>query len=148
KEVTVQYASSAGTATPGGVDYFDVEDTLTFAPGETAQTFSVPVVNDLLDEPDETVQLALSDPWHAHLGDPDTATLTIVDDDFTPKVKLAPTYFAVQEAETTVTVTAALSGRADLPVTVDWAAEDGTAVSPGDFEADSGTLTFEPGQTR
>jgi hypothetical protein len=34
----------------------------------TSQTFTVNIVNDTLDEPDETVVLALSNPVNAQLG--------------------------------------------------------------------------------
>ena len=43
--VTVDYATSAGTATAGD-DYTQTSGTLTFAPGSTSQTFTVPVVDD------------------------------------------------------------------------------------------------------
>ena len=60
KPVTVDYAVAAGTAT-AGADYTAVADgTLTFAPGTTAQTVSVPVLDDELHEPDETLTLTLS----------------------------------------------------------------------------------------
>src|SRR5262249_28052775 len=40
-----------------------------------------------------------------------------------------------------------LSSASTSTVTVHWAAADGTAVAPGDYQAGSGTLTFNPGQT-
>ena len=42
------------------LDYTAASGTLTFAPGETAKTFAVPIKEDTLDEPDETVILRLS----------------------------------------------------------------------------------------
>ncbi|GLW93881.1 Calx-beta domain-containing protein [Actinokineospora globicatena] len=57
--VTVNYATSAGTAT-SGVDFTPVSGTLTFAPGETSKTITVPVLGDLLDEVAETFRVTLS----------------------------------------------------------------------------------------
>src|SRR6185503_11373725 len=59
--VSVDYATSNGTATAGS-DYTAASGTLNFANGETSKTFSVPVTDDVLDEPDETVNLTLSNP--------------------------------------------------------------------------------------
>ena len=51
-EVTVNYATMDDTAIAGD-DYGPVEGTLTFAPGETARTIRVAVVDDAVDEADE-----------------------------------------------------------------------------------------------
>src|SRR5213079_922758 len=56
KTVTLSYAVSGGTATGGGVDYTLASGTLIFAPGVTSQNISFTVVNDTLDEDDETIQ--------------------------------------------------------------------------------------------
>lgn len=80
-EVTVDYATSNGTATSVS-DYTASRDTLTFADGQTTKTFAVPITDDQADEPDETVNLILSNPQGgATLGTPTDATLTIQDDD-------------------------------------------------------------------
>jgi hypothetical protein len=78
--VTVLYSTSAGTATPGS-DYTTTSGTLSFSPGQTSKTFSVPILEDTSDEANETVNLALTSPSHATLGTPSTAVLTIVDND-------------------------------------------------------------------
>ena len=59
--VTVDYRTWDGTAT-AGADYTSTSGTLSFAPGETAKTVSVPVLDDAHDEGSETMTLALSDP--------------------------------------------------------------------------------------
>jgi hypothetical protein len=77
----VTYATSAGTAT-AAADYTEKTGTLSFGPGVTTQTFTIPIVNDTLDEPNETVLLTLSSPTGgATLGARSTATLTITDND-------------------------------------------------------------------
>ena len=77
---TVHYATSNGTATAGS-DYTPVSGTLTFAPGQVQQVFTVPITNDVQAEPSETVLLMLSSPSQAVLGSPSAASLTILDDD-------------------------------------------------------------------
>src|SRR5207248_3147868 len=79
KSITVNYAVSGGTATGGGVDYTLASGTLTFAPGVTNQNISITVVNDALDEDDETLQITLFSPINATLGAVATHTYTILD---------------------------------------------------------------------
>src|SRR5205085_1055195 len=59
--VTVDYATSNGT-TIAGSDYTATTGTLTFAPGEASKTFTVPIIDDSLDEFDETLNLTLANP--------------------------------------------------------------------------------------
>ncbi len=80
--VTVNYATSNGTATAGS-DYTATNGTLTFNPGQTERTIAVPILPDDLYEPDETFLLTLSSPSGATLARAQ-ATATILDDDAPP----------------------------------------------------------------
>ena len=64
-EVTVDYATSDGTAT-AGADYTAASGTLTFAAGETAKTVSVALLHDGSAESDETVTLTLTNAFGRH----------------------------------------------------------------------------------
>ena len=77
--VTVDYATADGTAA-AGADYTATSGTLTFAAGETAKTVSVPVLDDSLDEGEETFTLTLSNATGARIADGE-ATGTIANDD-------------------------------------------------------------------
>ena len=78
---TVQFDTSNGTATAGS-DYTAVSQLLTFNQGETSKTVNIPITDDLLNEPDETVNLTLSNVGGSGaLGTPSTAVLTISNDD-------------------------------------------------------------------
>jgi hypothetical protein len=88
--VTVQYATSNGTATAGS-DYVAKSGTLTFAPGTTSQTITIAVNGDRTAEANETFTVTLSNSTNATLGTA-VATVTIVNDDGSPLnvVALAP----------------------------------------------------------
>ena len=77
--------STAGHASQKS-DYEISLGKVTFAPGETSKTFRILVVNDNFVEGNETVSLALSNPTGggAGLGSPNTAELTITDNDAAP----------------------------------------------------------------
>ena len=69
KEITVDYAVTGGIAEGDGVDYTLTDGSLTFAPGETAKTITVELVDDEIEEwPDETLVLTLSNQTNAKLG--------------------------------------------------------------------------------
>ena len=87
--VTVDYATSDGTAEAGS-DYQPTSDTLTFAVGDTVKTVSVAVLDDAVDEAEETFTLTLFRPdgGNAWLAD-DRATGTIENSDPMPRAWLA-----------------------------------------------------------
>src|SRR5207302_191321 len=149
KTVTVTYAVTGGTATGGGVDYTLAAGTLTFAPGVTTQNISIAVVNDTLDEDDETIQLALSGPTNSTLGATTTHTYTILDDDPLPSLSINNVSVTEGNSGTTnANFTVTLSAASGRTVTVNYATADGTATAPSDYVAvPTTTLTFSPGQT-
>ena len=73
--VTVDYATADGTATAGS-DYTATSGTLTFQPGDTTKTVSVPITDDTVDDGGETLTLTLSSASGADLDDSE-ATGTI-----------------------------------------------------------------------
>ena len=87
KTVTVQYATADGTATAAN-DYISATGTLSFAPGDTSKTVPVTIVQDTLDELNETFTIALSNPSNATISDA-TGVMTITDDEGTPTLSVA-----------------------------------------------------------
>lgn len=103
--ISVNYATSNGTAT-AGADYTATIGTLTFAPGVTTQVLNIPILNDSLNEADETFTLTLSSPTNAALGTQTAATTTITDT-FTAAVT---TTLAANVENLTLTGAAAING--------------------------------------
>jgi Calx-beta domain-containing protein len=145
--VHVDYATSDGTAT-AGLDYTGVSGTLDFGPSDSQKSFSVPILDDALIEGDETVNLALTNAQptnDASLGTPNTAVLTIVDDDSNVQFSLAS--YGVDESAGKATIEVTRTGLTTGTSTVAYATSDGTALDGQDYTATSGTLTFGPGVT-
>ena len=142
REVTVAFGTSDGTAA-GGDDYETVSGVLTFAPGDLARTVSVPLWDDVEDEPAETFSVTLAMPDNAAVA-VGVATGTITDNDDPPEFSVAGGAGAEGDAaEFSVT----LAGSSSWSATVSYATSDGTAVAGEDYEAASGTLTFAPGDS-
>ncbi|MFT8243170.1 Calx-beta domain-containing protein [Roseomonas sp. BN140053] len=148
--VTVRWDAVGGTATPG-TDFDAAGGTLTFAPGQTSATMSVPVRGDTAVEPDETFRLVLSAPSGVTLARAE-AVGTIRNDDIAAPVVPAASVADASVLEghggtTSLGFTVSLSQATTVPVTLRWDAIGGTATPGTDFEAAGGTLTFAPGQT-
>ena len=140
--VTVDYATEDGTAT-AGADYEPVSGTLTFTAERAEQVVAVPLVDDAVDEPDETLVLVLTDAVNATIRTA-TAVGAIEDDDPAPELEISGG--AASEGET-IGFVVTLSGSTERTVTVDFATSDGTATADADYRPVVGTLTFEPGET-
>lgn len=150
--VTVNYKTIDGTAKSTGTaaDYTNTKGTLTFKAGETTQKIIVPIVDDKLTEKDETFSVALSNAKGALLDTTASkAKVTIVDNDGVakkPVISVTADSEEVLEGED-ATFTVSLSAESSKPVSVKYTATKGTALVGSDFEATTGVLTFEPGET-
>jgi Calx-beta domain-containing protein len=152
RDVSVTWTTADGTATVADNDYTSDGGTLHFTPGETHQVVLVAVIGDVNNEADETFTVQLSSPVNASLGT-DTDTVTILDNDPLPT---SVPIFDVNDVKvregasgtTTLTFTVTRSDDTATPVTIDYAIEDGTALTPSDYTATTpGTLSFAASET-
>lgn len=150
--VTVEVSTRDGSATAGS-DFTALRTTVTFAPGETAKTVVVPITNDTLAEGHETFTLQLAHAQGADIARGE-ASATIAANDATPvvrpKISVASTYWS--EGRPWLDVPVTLSAPSNQRITVRWQTVDDTATrivsgAGGDYHAEPGLLTFEPGQT-
>ena len=150
--VTVDYATSDGTATEGQ-DYTDTSGTLTFAANSTAsRTISVPVTDDAVDEAEaETFTLTLSNAQGASLaGGASTlaVTGTITDnDDPAVTVEFDAASYTATEGGTAATVTVNLSADPERSVTIPITATGAGGAGSGDYSLSATTVTIAGGST-
>jgi hypothetical protein len=143
--VTVHYKTANGSAMAGS-DYQAAAGTLTFTPGQTSQSVTVLVNGDRLGEANETFRVNLSAATRALIADR-YGVGTIVDDE--PRLTISDVRKVEGNSGTRQYVfTVRLSAAYDQPVTVSFQTVDGTATTgDNDYVAQSGTLTFNPGET-
>ncbi|HSI43509.1 MAG TPA: Calx-beta domain-containing protein, partial [Methylotenera sp.] len=140
RTVTVGYNTTDGTATSGS-DYTGVTGTLTFSPGTTTQTITVPIANDTSDESNETFYVNLVSPSNATISDA-LGVGTITDDDNAPTISSVSTAAATEGASLVHTVT--LSNPSSVTTTYAYSLGGGTATSGVDYNT---TPTFTNGVT-
>ncbi len=167
REISVDYQTLDGSAI-AGEDYESINGTVTFAPGETKQQISVPVIDDELEEYAEKLFLLLSNPKNVRLSgynffDYDSAQtrteyaiISASDDDRNYKTYppdrlgwIGVTQVAgvgqdwVLEAQKKAIFTVKLNGVIkDEEVTVDYFTLDGSAKAGEDYQQTTGRLTF------
>jgi hypothetical protein len=151
RDVTVHWATEAGSAT-ADADFTPTADgTLTFTPQQPTRTLTVETLPDDVDEATpETLTVRLSAPENAVLDPEHTTAIGQIDDTTAaPSLKLTPVEVDEGDAGTTTDAkfTVELVGTTELAVLVDYAITGGTATEGADFEAEDGTLAFEPGDT-
>ena len=146
--VTVDYATTSGTATTGDSDYLAALGTLTFAAGVVSQDVSVNVTGDTKHEPNETFALSLSNASRATIADGDGVG-TILDDDPPPSLSLNDVGITEgNEGQKTMTFTVTLSAVSGRTVLVGYACVGGTATAAdGDYGCVADTLAIPAGST-
>jgi hypothetical protein len=144
---SVQWSTSNGSATLANNDYLAASGTLTFTSNTTA-TFTVQVVGDTTDEPNENFFVSLSNPLNATTSQ-GVGAGTILNDDAHASVSVADASASEGQNVNFVVSLSAVSGQT---VTVAFQTADspsGNKATAGlDYQPASGTLTFAPGVTQ
>jgi hypothetical protein len=150
--VTVDFATgepAIGFAAQAGVDYLPRSGTLTFPPGTTNLTVAVPLLDDALDEQNETFFLFLTNAVNAILATA-RGDAVIQDDDPQPSVSVsnASGWEGDGEGERFIEFMATLSAPSANLITVRYATSNLTAQAGFDYVFGVGTVTFTPGTTQ
>ena len=141
--VTIATTDESATA---GQDYNGRSGVLTILPGRTFKAIVIPVLGDVTQEGDETLQVNLSQVLNATLEDT-AATLTISNDDPTPSMSVADvSVFEGESGTTEGQFKVRLSNPSAEVVRVNWATADQTAVAGTDYASTTGTLEIPAGQ--
>lgn len=139
---------TAGISAVEELDYNGVTNTLSFGPGERRQVFSVPILNDRINEGTESFRVTLRNPGGgASLGSRTNCTVSILDNDPGTGFEFS-SYSTPWNPAGTFTLTVVRgSDAAQGPFAVDYATIDATAKAGEDYGAISGTLTFNQNET-
>lgn len=116
--------------------------TVTFLPGETTQTISIPVKNDVIDQVDLSFIVALTTPVNAAISD-GRGRGTIIDNDPPPTITINDVVVAEGTlVQTSATFTISLNAPSGKPTNVQYALQAGTASPNIDYANISGTVDF------
>ena len=142
-DVTVPFTVGGSAVDP---DDFTIEASpLVILAGSTSGTVTVTLVDDALDEDDETLQVDLATPTNGTLGTVISHLLTVVDDDDAPMVDFAAGAQSAGEAGGAVSLTVNLSAPSGLEVSVPFTLA-GSALETDDYAIDASPLIIPAGQ--
>ncbi len=146
--VSIPFTLSGTAASPG--DYTSTASPLTIPAGQTSADITITVVNDSIEEGDETIIVILGTPTGANLGTAKTQTITIKANDTVvvtpPTVSISTANQSVAENGGARTVTLTLSKAATTAVTIPFAVS-GNATSGDDFTISASPVTIAAGAT-
>jgi hypothetical protein len=147
--VTVNYKTSNMTG-KAGVDYLATSGSVSFSPGQSSKTISVPVINNTIPQPNRTFKLSLSSAKNASIVSA-AGTGTILDDDqkVTPMLSIDDPRINEGTSGTkqmifTVSLNTPVQNKT---VTVTVFTTNGTAKAGSDYQAKRQVLRFAPGET-
>ncbi|MDE5068631.1 MAG: sodium:calcium exchanger, partial [Trichodesmium sp. St4_bin8_1] len=144
--VQVDYGTRNQTA-KANQDYKPTKGTLTFRPGQTRKTITVPIFGDNKIENDETFQLNLSKPRNAQLKDR-RGIGTIRNNDL-PKLFIKDREITEgDDGKKQLKFDVTLNAKIQKRVEVSYATADGTAKQGSDYQKTQGKLIFKPNQKK
>ncbi len=146
---TVNYSTTGVTATPGQ-DFTAQNGTVTFNPGETVKSITLPMINDTIYEGTESFTISLSGAGGSEvILAPNSKTITIFDSDSRPRI--SNTSMTVAEPRTGTATAASLEIRLSNPsvetISVSYSTVNGTAAAGADYVSANGIITFGPMET-
>ena len=158
--IQVNFSTVAGSALPG-FKYLTTNGVLTFGPGQTSQTFTVPILQESQVEGNQTLSLVLSNATAgATLIGPTTVPVTILDDDVA--VSFSSLFYVAPETAGTLSLSVYRQNGTNAVTTVQFATTNLTLVTTNNegvvitnlgavawtnYIPTNGTLTFAVGQT-
>ena len=145
QNVTVPYTLSGTAIDPS--DYTVTASPLTITAGSTTASLTITVVDDAIDEANETVIVTMGSPTNATQGSTTVHTATITDNDAAPTVEWTAASQTTAENAGTVTIVAQLSAVSGQNVTVPFTIT-GTATGGGtDYTITASPITITAGST-
>ncbi|MCY3675355.1 MAG: hypothetical protein OXG21_10360, partial [Rhodobacteraceae bacterium] len=140
-DVSFTWTTEDGTAT-AGQDYTAANGQITIPAGELTANIRVATLQDIIDEPRQTLDVALVKTAGTVEEARLRATGVIRDDD--PRPNLTVPNVQVGEGDT-AQFRATLSAVSEKPITAEWKTEDGTATVGQDYETANGQITIPAG---
>ncbi len=146
RPLSVAWQTADGTASAGN-DYLATNGSSELAAGETAAVVEIEIVDDQLNEHDETFLLQLTAATGAVIGD-GAGQATITDQDPPPAITLGDASTLEGDAGATpVGLKLLLSNASGLDIAVDYTTVDGSAIGGEDYRRKSSSLAIAAGET-
>ena len=148
RETGFRWSTRDGTAL-ASADYRAVANkNVTIPVGQARGTFSVSIINDSSDEPNERFKVVIAPASLSFIGTGGTlqAVINITDNDPPPTISIADVVFGEKEGDAIVVYT--LSVASGKETSFSWSTQDGTALAGADYTAVGSTTVTVPAGTQ
>ncbi|MBE9235079.1 hypothetical protein IQ227_03230 [Anabaena aphanizomenioides LEGE 00250] len=131
-----------------GTDYTSIPATATFAANSTTTTVTVTPTDDIIFEGNETATLTVLTGTGYTVGATNSSTITIADNETQPTISINDVTLTEGNSGTkTANFAVTLSHPSTQTITVAYQTSDISATAGTDYIAQTGTITFNPGET-
>jgi hypothetical protein len=145
KNVTVPFTVYGTASEPE--DYTVTSSPLVIEAGSLRGGITFTLVDDAMEEDDESVKVSMDAPIFATPGETTLHTLTIRDDDPKPEASFTLESSGSDESSGSFLLEVSLTSPISRVITVEFEVTDGSAVEGIDYILERGTITFDPGET-
>ena len=145
KEITFNYSTSSGTASLE--DYIPISGSVVLPRGTFNKTISIPIIDDLIDENNETYKIIYTEPRFASLA-LNSSTIKIKDNDFPPSAEFFDTQNIIEGEAIEIPVSLNLESGLQIEIDYEIRAGPDNPSDFNDFNALSGKLIFLPGESQ
>jgi hypothetical protein len=142
--VSVAYTTGNGSAV-AGADYTYAHGTVTFPPGTTTETVSVPVASISIYQGQKYFYLNINNPVNAAVGSGQGEAVVYNSNHVAYVTADDVTVSEPKTGTTSASVPVHLGAAANFPVTVAYQTSNGSAVAGTDFQTSAGTITIPAG---
>ena len=141
KVVDVSYSTIDNTTEAG--DYTATNGQVSFAPNEQTKTINIGIIDDAIDEDNETLQVQLFGAQNASIADA-IGEITITDNDAEPTVSISDVS-TLSEASLPVPLQITLSSASEKTIRIDYATQSTGSASAADYQSVDSFVSFAPG---
>ncbi|ETR66874.1 MAG: hypothetical protein OMM_12236, partial [Candidatus Magnetoglobus multicellularis str. Araruama] len=142
QDIIIPY-TLGGTAQ--STDYTLSEGSVTIQSTYTKTTLTIPIIDDSLDEPQETLVITLGDPDNADIGSKNAYTITINDNDV-PQIAWEKSEFIADENAKSLSLTVQLDIAGYTDISLDYTITEVSATQGEDYTLSNGSLLIPAGQ--
>jgi len=144
---TVSFITATNGTAQAVLDFQMISNTIEFLDGEITKSVNVPIVDDILVEPEETVVLLLTNVLGRSILGISESELSIIDNDFAPgQFYFEKPTFRAEETSGFATITVVRTNGYTGLVELDYATSDLSAKAGDDYQSTSGKIVFGDGE--
>jgi len=147
-DINVLFEVSNNTAIGEGIDYSIPDGSISIQAGNTFASKEFTIINDLINEGDESFYITMKNPANAILAQPSIHTITITDDDYPPTIQWLNSTLSINENSGEISIIAMLDKISSKSISASYTIGGTASGNSIDHNLTDGTITISAGQNQ